>query len=86
MKTIEIHDETATALKQRAEQRGLSVSELVAELATLEIGPMEADEEAIAELDRRWLAFEAQSSVTSNEDVVKWLHTWGTPAFRSRHK
>jgi len=85
MKTIEIHDETATALKQRAEQRGLSVSEVVAELATLEIG-MEADEEAIAELDRRWLAFEAQSSVTSNEDVVKWLHTWGTPAFRSRHK
>jgi predicted transcriptional regulator len=86
MKTIEIDDQTATALKQRADERGLSVPELVAELATLEIGPVEADHATIAELDRRWQAFGAQSAVTSNEDVVKWLHTWGTPAFRRRHK
>ena len=86
MKTIEIDDQTATALKRRAEERGLSVPELVAELATLEIGAVEADQGTVAELDRRWQAFGAQSSVTSNEDVVKWLHTWGTPAFRGRHK
>jgi hypothetical protein len=86
MKTIEIDDETATALKQRAEERGLSVPELVAELAALEIGSADADRDAVAELDSRWQAFRAQSSVTSNEDTVKWLHTWGTPAFRSRPK
>ena len=34
--TIEIDDDTATALKQRAEERGVSVGELVAELAALE--------------------------------------------------
>jgi len=86
MKTIEIDDLTATALRQRAEERGLSVPELIAELATMEAGPMEADEETVAELDRRWQALGAQSSVSSNDDVVKWLHTWGTPAFRIRNR
>jgi predicted transcriptional regulator len=86
MKTIEIDDQTATELKRRADERGLSVPELIAQLATLEIGPVETDDETVAELDRRWLAFGAQSSTTSNEDVVKWLHTWGSPAYGSRRK
>jgi predicted transcriptional regulator len=38
------------------------------------------------ELDRRWNAFEAQGSVAANDDVVRWLQTWGTPAFRSWRK
>ena len=84
--TIEIDDETATALKQRAAQRGLSVPELVAELVTLEAGPVDVDADDIAELDRRWKAFEGQSSVTKSSDVVGWLGTWGTPAFRSWRK
>jgi predicted transcriptional regulator len=84
--TIEIDDETATALKQRAAERGVSVPELVAELVTLEAGPADADADDIAELDRRWKAFEGQASVTANDDVVRWLQTWGTPAFRSRRK
>jgi hypothetical protein len=37
----------------------------------------------VAELDRRWQAFQAQDSVASNDDVVRGLQTWGTPAFRS---
>ena len=81
--TIEIDDDTATALKQRAEERGMSLSELVAELATVETGPAEANHGDIAELDRRWKAFESQGSVTLNEEVVRWLQSWGTPAFRS---
>ena len=58
MKTqlIEIDDDTANALKQRAEERGVSVPELVAELVTLEAGPARADNGEIAELDRRWRA------------------------------
>ena len=62
MKTqiIEIDDDTAMALKQRAAERGLSVPELVAELVTLEAGPADADD--IVELDRRWKAFEACES------------------------
>jgi predicted transcriptional regulator len=78
--TIEIDEDTATALKQRALERGVTVPELVAELITLEAGPVEAD---VAELDRRWNAFEAQGSRAANGDVVRWLQTWGTPTFRS---
>jgi predicted transcriptional regulator len=81
--TIEIDSETATALKERAEAQGVTVSELVAELATLATGPVEADRDDVAELDRRWKAFKAQDSVASTEDVVRWLETWGTPEFRS---
>jgi predicted transcriptional regulator len=80
--TIEVDDDTATALRQRAEERGLSVPELVAELVTLDGRAAEAETADIFELDRRWKAFKAQESVTSNEDVVRWLRTWGTPAFR----
>jgi predicted transcriptional regulator len=85
MKTqiIEIDDDTAMALKQRAAERGLSVPELVAELVTLEAGPADADVDDIVELDRRCKAFEAQGSVAANDDVVRWLQTWGTPASRS---
>jgi predicted transcriptional regulator len=85
--TIEVDDATATALKRRAEERGLSVPELLAELVTLEAGPIRTGSDDIAELDRRLKAFEAQDSVASNEEVVRWLRTWGTPAFRSwRHR
>jgi predicted transcriptional regulator len=84
--TIEIDDDTATALKQRAEERGVTVPELVAELVTLEASSVDADATEIAELDRRWNAFEAQGSVAANDDVVRWLQTWGTPTFRSWRK
>jgi predicted transcriptional regulator len=81
--TIEIDDDTATALKRRADERGVSVAELV----TLEAGPAEVDCDDVAELDRRWKAFEAQGSAASNDEVVRWFQTWGTPAFRNwRHK
>src|ERR1700692_2987201 len=74
--TIEIDDDTATELKQRAEGRGVSVPKLVAELVTLEAGPAEVERDEIAELDRRWKAFEAQDSAVSNDEVVRWLQTW----------
>ena len=87
MKTqvIEIDDDTAALLKQRAAERGVTVPELVAELVTLAAGPVETESDDIAELDRRWETFKAQDSVVSNAEVVRWLRTWGTPAFRSWH-
>ena len=83
--TIEIDDSTASVLKQRAAERGVTVPELVAELVTIAVSPAAADAGEIAELDRRWKAFEAQDSVASNDEVVRWLQSWGTPAFRSWH-
>jgi predicted transcriptional regulator len=84
--TIEIDDDTARALKQRAAERGVSVPELVAELVTLAAGSADAEADDIAELDRRWKAFEGQASAAPNDAVVRWLQTWGTPAFRSWRK
>jgi hypothetical protein len=81
--TIEVDDSTALVLQQRAAERGVTVPELVAELATIAVGPVKVDVDDIAELDRRWKAFEAQDSVTSNDEVVRWLQIWGTSAFRS---
>jgi predicted transcriptional regulator len=81
--TIEIDDSTALVLERRAAERGVTVPELVAELATIVDSPVAVNVEEIAELDRRWTAVEAQDSVASNDEVVRWLQTWGTPAFRS---
>jgi hypothetical protein len=81
-----LRENAATALRQRAEERGVTVPELVAELVTLAVSSVDADAADIAELDRRWNAFESQASVAANDDVVRWLQTWGTPAFRSWRK
>ena len=80
--TIEIDDDTATVLKQRARERGVTIPELVAELVTLEASQVDADAADVAELDRRWKAFEAQGSVAASDEVVRWLQTWGTTTFR----
>jgi hypothetical protein len=37
----------------------------------------------IAELDCRWSAVKAGEATVPNEDVVRWLRTWGTPSFKS---
>jgi predicted transcriptional regulator len=37
----------------------------------------------VAELDRRWAAVEAGEPTVPHDDVVKWLRSWGTPAFKS---
>lgn len=38
--------------------------------------------EELSELDRRWAAIEAGEPTVPNDEVVHWLETWGTPAFR----
>jgi len=79
--TIEVDEATAAILKTRAAARGVSVSQVVAELV-----PLAIDNDAIAELDRRWAAVEAGRATVPNEDVVHWLQTWGTPAFKPWHE
>ena len=84
--TIEVDEATATTLKTRAAERGVSVSELVAELVTLDGEPIAVDASEIAELDRRWKAIEDGRATVPNTQVVRWLRTWGTPAFRRWHE
>ena len=75
--SIEVDSATATALKTRAAERGVSVSQLVAELV-----PLAIDDEAVAELDRRWAAVEAGQETVPQAELESWLRTWGTPDFR----
>jgi hypothetical protein len=84
--TIEVDQATAAVLKARAAERGVSVSDIVAELVTLDGPPITTGADEIAELDRRWMAIEAGRATVPNEEVVRWLHSWGTSAFRRWHE
>jgi predicted transcriptional regulator len=84
-RTIEVDETTAATLRTRAAERGATVAELVAELVLLEGEAVSAEPSEIAELDRRWKAIESGETTVANEDVVRWLHTWGAPAFRPWH-
>jgi predicted transcriptional regulator len=77
--SIEVDTATAAALKTRAAERGVSVSQLVAELV-----PLAIDDEAVAELDRRWAAVAAGAATVPQAEIETWLRTWGTPDFRPR--
>ena len=83
--TIEVDEATADALKARADERGVTVAQLLADIAA-ENGSVTVDPEEIAELDRRWTAIQAGEATVPHEEVVRWLETWGTPAFRPWHK
>ena len=75
--SIEVDGTTASVLKERAAERGVSVAQLVAELVAFAI-----DDETIAELDRRWAALEQGQPTVPHAEVERWLETWGRPDFR----
>ena len=79
---IEVDEQTADVLHTRASELGMTVSELVAELAALESEPVTVDDDAIGELDRRWKKIEDGGHAVPHERVVRWLRTWGTPRFQ----
>ena len=79
---IEVDAETAQLLEARAAERGLSVSELLTEMTALQERPAALSSEEIAKLDRQWAAVKAGEPTVPHEEVVRWLQTWGTPAFR----
>jgi predicted transcriptional regulator len=80
--TIEVDKHTADVLHSRAAELGVSVSELVTELAATDTEPAVADAEQIAELDRRWQAIEGGRPTVPHDRVARWLRTWGTRRFR----
>jgi predicted transcriptional regulator len=81
MRKIEVDEATAGALEDAALARGVSVSEVVADLVSSDL---ESDEQTLAELDRRWKASQAGNATVPHEVVVEWLKSWGTPEFRPR--
>jgi predicted transcriptional regulator len=79
--TIEVDKATADVLRMRAAERGISVAQLLAEIAS-ENGPVAADAADIAELDRRWARVKSGEATVPHDDMVHWLDTWGTSAFK----
>ncbi len=75
--TITVDQDTARALQQRAADRGVSVAELVAMLATSESTPASVSGDGIAELNRRWQQAQSGEAV-AHAEVVEWLETWGS--------
>jgi len=67
---IEVDERTANVLRSRAAELGVTVSELVAELATVESQSTAVAPDEIAELDRRWHKIEAGSPTVPQERVV----------------
>ena len=85
--SIELDSATAAALKERADERGLTVPDLVAAYLDEDRAPTDVDANQIAELDRRWAAVLAGQGTVKHDAVVRWLDTWGTPAFKPwRHQ
>lgn len=78
---IEVDKHTADVLEARANELGVTVPQLIAELATLDSSSRSAGDDEIAELDRR-SARATKDGRVPHERVVQWLRTWGTPRFR----
>jgi hypothetical protein len=79
---IEVDERTAELLRGRAAELGVTVSELVAELATLDGDPVLVESHDIADLDRRWTKVEDGAPTIPHDRVIRWLRTWGTSRFR----
>ena len=79
--SIEVDKHTADVLQMRAAELGVTVPQLVAEVATLDSEPRDAAAAEIAELDRR-AARAAEGGRVSHDRVVHWLRTWGTIQLR----
>jgi len=82
MRKIEVDESTASALERQAADRGVSVADLVAELAELAADPITLSEADLAELDRIALEADQPGGTVPHEDVALWLETWGTADYK----
>lgn len=81
-RTIELDEAIATALKDQAEARGLTVPCLVAEYLQEDRHAIDLEAAHIAELDRRWACVQAGEPTVEHPKVVRWLESWGTSTFK----
>ena len=91
IRTIEVDERTAEVLEARAVARGLSVAELIADLAwAVETLPPDLQAqydngegpwspEVLAEDARRLAEFERTRQGIPWEEVKAWMQSWGTP-------
>ena len=80
--TIALDEATAAALRERANELGMTVPDLVASYLDEDRVPADASADQVAELDRRWAAIQNGQTTIKHDAVVRWLDTWGTPGFK----
>lgn len=69
-------------LKAQADASGESVEALISRALASWLGDDDADARTLAELERRWADVEAGAPTHANENVVRWLRSWGASEFR----
>lgn len=90
MRKIEIDEDTADRLEARAAARGISVSELIAELSGRDTGNARPRGHAqgrqralgpdiLAENARRIEDFQRSGEAIPWDEVRAWMQSWGTP-------
>jgi hypothetical protein len=91
LRKIEVDSRTADLLEARAAARGISVAQLLADLACADealpadLAKMRAagegpwSPEALAEDARRLAEFERRREGVAWDDVKAWMQSWGTP-------
>jgi hypothetical protein len=84
VRKIEVDVETAERLEARASARGLSVAELLSELALNETGSTDSpwSPAAFQEDARRLDEFERTRMGVPWDEIRSWMETWGTDAER----
>jgi len=90
-RTIEVDSHTADVLEARAAARGLSVADLIADLAAApeslppdlqamcDNGEGPWSPEVLAEDARRLAEFERTREAVPWDEVKAWIESWGTP-------
>jgi hypothetical protein len=91
LRQIEVDGQTATLLEARAGERGMTVSELLAEIACelealrVDLAELRDDREGpwspevLAEDARRLAEFERTREGVPWDEVKTWMRSWGTP-------
>src|SRR5262245_56063928 len=90
LRKIEIEAETADALEAQAAARGISISELLADLVASDQLPPGLEEmraagrgpwapEILAEDARRLAAFQNTREGVPWNEIKAWMQSWGTP-------
>ena len=95
LRTIEVEEATAERLESLAAARGISLADLLAELAFEDAWPPDLEAknldvlraagegpwspEALAEDERRWAEYQRTGEGVPWEEIRAWMQSWGTP-------
>jgi predicted transcriptional regulator len=78
VRQIEVDEETALLLEARAEARGMTVSELLADTVEWLDAVIDIDEPDVAEDLRQLEEFERTGLAIPGDEIKAWIDSWST--------